>query len=360
MARSISSSSGEGNATLDLIDALGSSLDIRIVLERAYPLLLELVPADYGALGISSSGRPEDYEWMVSQIPETFFAAYPDMAPHDFVRTSVASKLNVVLRDEDMIARPDLESNIMYRRAREVGAPLEQVMAVMLHVDERWQSGLSLYRERRRPFTERERASLQRITPALANAVRSCHLFSAAAEWGAALNALLAVQGASVVLLASPAAEVARTAEAARLIDAWFDPHERRAGALPEPLLQALSQAAEALGRCAPAQWSKSRADATLQVSFVPVTGMGRAKWMLVLKEIASAASVPPAWQARLTPREQEVVAAVVRGWDNRLIGSELGCTEATVKKHLQKIFDKLGVQSRTALVARAAEQRRP
>jgi DNA-binding NarL/FixJ family response regulator len=53
------------------------------------------------------------------------------------------------------------------------------------------------------------------------------------------------------------------------------------------------------------------------------------------------------------------VVSAVARGWDNRLIAAELGCSEATVKKHLQKIFDKLGVQSRTALVARVAEQRR-
>jgi DNA-binding CsgD family transcriptional regulator len=360
MPHSLLSGSREADSTLELLDAIGSSLDIRVVLERAYPLLLELVPADYGALGISSSGRPEDYEWIVSHIPQAFFAAYPEMAAHDFVRTSVAAKLNVVLRDEEMIARPDLEANVMYRRAREVGVPLEQVMAVMLHVDDRWQSGLSLYRERRRPFSERERASLQRITPALANAVRSCHLFGAAAEWGAALDALLAVQGASIVLVAPFATEVTRTAQAAHLIETWFAPHERRAGSLPEPLIEALAQATAAgLSQGAPVQWTKSRANATLQVSFVPVTGMGRAKWMLVLREIADASPMPPAWQARLTQREQEVVAAVMRGWDNRLIASELGCTEATVKKHLQKIFDKLGVQSRTALVARAAEQRR-
>src|SRR5687768_9968765 len=160
MSRSFTPGSHEGEATLDLLEALGSSLDIRLVLERAYPLLLSLVPADYGALGISSSGKPEDYEWIVAQIPPAFFAAYPEMAQHDFVRTSVSSKLNVVLRDEEMVSRPELEANMMYRRAREVGMPLEQVMAVMLHVDDRWQSGLSLYRERRRPFSEAERASL--------------------------------------------------------------------------------------------------------------------------------------------------------------------------------------------------------
>src|SRR3712207_5655137 len=36
----------------ELLEALGSSLSLRVVLERAYPSLLRLVPADYGALGI--------------------------------------------------------------------------------------------------------------------------------------------------------------------------------------------------------------------------------------------------------------------------------------------------------------------
>ncbi len=121
MATTCRSGSREGKATLDLLEALGSSLDIQVVLERAYRLLLALVPADHGALGISASGRPEDYEWIVSKIPPAFFAAYPEMGPHDFVRTSVSSRLNVVLRDEEMISRAELESNVMYRRAR--GSP---------------------------------------------------------------------------------------------------------------------------------------------------------------------------------------------------------------------------------------------
>lgn len=355
MTRVHTSGSCEGKATLDLVEALGSSLNIQLVLERAYPLLLEVVPADYGALGISASGRPEDFQWTVSKIPPAFFAAYPEMAPHDFVRTSVASKPNVVLRDEEMVSRADLETNLMYRRAREVGAPLEQVMAVMLHIDARWQSGLSLYREKRRPFSERERAALQRVTPAIINAVRNCHLFGAAADWGVALEALLSDRGASMVLVASPATEVARTAGAAQLIEKWFTPSERRAGRLPDPLAAVLAQAACLdLASSPPLTWTRSRAEATLEVSFVRLAGCtSKAGWMLLLQERQHA------WQARLTPREQEVTAAVIRGWDNGLIAAELGCTTATVKRHLTNIFDKLGVQSRTALIARAAEDQR-
>ena len=358
------SGSCEGKATLNLLEALGSSLDIQIVLERAYPLLLELVPADYGALGISASGRAEDYAWIVSKIPPAFFAAYPEMAPHDFVRTSVARQPNVVLRDEEMISRAELESNVMYRRAREIGAPLSQVMAVMLHIDDRWQSGLSLYREKRRPFSEREREALQQVTPSIVNAVRSCHLFGAASDWATALEAMLLDQNASMVLVAPPATELARTAKATLLLEKWFTPSERRAGRLPEPLAGVLAAAATpdlgpgALG--APVRWTKSRTDATLEVSFVPLTGcVGKARWMLLLQEHAHASAMPPRWRTLLTPREQEVGAAAARGWDNRLIADELGCAVATVKKHMTSVFDKLGVQSRSALAAQAAQKDR-
>jgi DNA-binding CsgD family transcriptional regulator len=353
MAGTRTSGSRERRATFDLVEALGSSLDIRLVLERAYPFLLQLVPADYGALGISSSGKPEDYQWIVAKIPPAFFAAYPEMARHDFVRKSVARRPNVVMRDEDMVSRTELEANMMYRRAREVGAPLEQVMAVMLHIDDRWQSGLSLYREKERPFTNRERAILQDVTPAIVNAVRSCHLFASAVDWSVALEALLVDQTASIVLVAPPATEVARTAGAARLIDKWFGLHERRVGQLPAPLLTLLA-------RGAPGAWSRRGGDRTLDVSLVPLTGcMGRVTAMLVLRELSRGIQIPAPWRVLLTPRQQEVTAAVLRGWDNRSIASELDLDETTVKRHLQDIFDRLGVQSRTALVARAAELQR-
>jgi DNA-binding CsgD family transcriptional regulator len=361
MPRTSTSGAHERKATSELFEALGSSLDIRLVLERAYPSLLELVPADYGALGISSSGKPEDYAWLVAKIPPAFFAAYPEMAAHDFVRSSVTRKLNVVLTDEEMVGRAELEGNMMYRRAREVGAPLEQVMAVMLHIDDRWQSGLSLYRERRRPFSEREQKALQRVTPAIVNAVRNCHLFAAAADFRAAVEALPRERGPAMVLVAPPAIEVERTAGAAHLIEQWFAPHERPAGCLPAPLADILAHAAaHPFTQSVPEKWSRHRAEATLEVSLVRLADcMGKAKWMFLLEEVSHAVSLPPAWRARLTPREQEVVSAALRGWDNQLIADELGCSEATVKTHMRNVFDKLGVQSRTALVARAAEKPR-
>jgi DNA-binding NarL/FixJ family response regulator len=50
-----------------------------------------------------------------------------------------------------------------------------------------------------------------------------------------------------------------------------------------------------------------------------------------------------------LTPRELEVLRLVASGRTNREIASELVVSEHTVARHVQNMFAKLGVSSRTA-----------
>ena len=57
----------------------------------------------------------------------------------------------------------------------------------------------------------------------------------------------------------------------------------------------------------------------------------------------------------RLSPREIQVAELVLRGYRNRHIAAALGITPATTKKHLSKIFDKVGVDSRAQLVSKLA-----
>jgi DNA-binding CsgD family transcriptional regulator len=45
-----------------------------------------------------------------------------------------------------------------------------------------------------------------------------------------------------------------------------------------------------------------------------------------------------------LTAREAEVLSWVARGKSNADIGYTVGCSTAMVKKHLQRVFDKLNV----------------
>jgi DNA-binding CsgD family transcriptional regulator len=357
----ISGSSRQRDLERQILEALGSSLCLGTVFERTYPLLGQLVPADYGALGVSASGRPADYAWVVARMPPAFFSAYPDMAAHDFVRATVAREPNRVLCDEQMIGRRELERNVLYRRAREIGAPIEHVMAVMLHVDQRWQGGLSLYRDKRRPFSARESMILQRLTPAIANAVRNCHSFGESSGRGAALERLLEARAASVLLITPSGSIADEVGGAGRLLERWFASHERRKGCLPEPIRAfAVRSAAEPHAAHTPLRWPDRAAGPALQISFVPLpANRGRATAMLVVEELSEAIPLPRAWRSMRTPREQEMASAALRGWDNRLIATELGCETETVKKHLYRVYDKVGVETRAVLIARAVELNR-
>lgn len=59
---------------------------------------------------------------------------------------------------------------------------------------------------------------------------------------------------------------------------------------------------------------------------------------------------------ARLCERESAVLTRVAQGESNRQVARSLFVSEATVKTHLVHVFAKLGVDSRTAAVARARE----
>ncbi|MCG7528833.1 response regulator transcription factor [Streptomyces sp. OfavH-34-F] len=66
-----------------------------------------------------------------------------------------------------------------------------------------------------------------------------------------------------------------------------------------------------------------------------------------------------PAPADTLTLRERELMELVAQSMSNRQIGSRLGITEGTVKRHLRNIFDKLGATSRLDAVNRTFPSRR-
>jgi FixJ family two-component response regulator len=53
----------------------------------------------------------------------------------------------------------------------------------------------------------------------------------------------------------------------------------------------------------------------------------------------------------RLTPREREVMDAVVSGKPNKIIASELGTCEQTIKVHRGRVMEKMGVGSLAELI---------
>ncbi len=80
--------------------------------------------------------------------------------------------------------------------------------------------------------------------------------------------------------------------------------------------------------------------------------------WLMVMREVSDAAVVDAVLQAfKLTMREAEVLYWVVKGKTNRDIGDILGSSPATVKKHLEHVFEKLGVETRNAAASLAMKK---
>lgn len=59
-----------------------------------------------------------------------------------------------------------------------------------------------------------------------------------------------------------------------------------------------------------------------------------------------------------LTKREQELVPLVANGLTNREISARLGVSEHTIKNHLFRIYEKLGISSRVELILYAVSER--
>jgi DNA-binding NarL/FixJ family response regulator len=77
--------------------------------------------------------------------------------------------------------------------------------------------------------------------------------------------------------------------------------------------------------------------------------------WLIVMRELSDHAVMQAMSAAfMLTAREAEVLYWVVKGKTNKDIGDILGSSPMTVKKHLERVFVKLGVETRTAAAGKA------
>lgn len=199
----------------------------------------------------------------------------------------------------------------------------------------------------------------------------AAHLRSARAQ-RQARNALDAFGHASLAVHEADGRCVWQTALARQLMAEYFSGGHFERGRLPPEVLvwlhrEALRRraGAEPVGLTvlppvkpdAPVAALSSRGAKRLSFTLhaVDPDALGEGQWLIVMREADDAALMDGLVHSfKLTAREAEVLYWVVKGKTNADIGYILGSSPRTVQKHLEHVFEKLGVETRTAAAALA------
>lgn len=203
-----------------------------------------------------------------------------------------------------------------------------------------------------RDFTERERGLLNRLHPHLVRAFHNTASFNRMSRDMDALFELLEGPTSSVIVL-SETGGVKRWTEQARTWIAQYCRTQFPASGdlLPDCFaewysrqLALVTQQTLAPQPRDPLMVDKNGRQLTVQL----IPDHFHDEHLLLLNEKRGDMSWSAMGEHGLTPRESEVLAWVAKGKTNADIGTILGLSDRTVQKHLEHIYQKLGVESRT------------
>lgn len=163
--------------------------------------------------------------------------------------------------------------------------------------------------------------------------------------------------GAIVVEIAGEVQFMTQRAE--ELLSQYFSPHIP--DSLPESLRHWLQDQISRLtfngdipSRCLPLHIQQ--AGKQLIVRLIP--DRIKEQYILLLEEEElQSFSISALELLGLTKREAEALFWIAKDKSNPAIAKVLGCSEGTVRKHLEHLYEKLGVQTRTAAVMVALEK---
>ena len=156
---------------------------------------------------------------------------------------------------------------------------------------------------------------------------------------------LLAVSRAGRVLWCTP--------QASKLLGAAFPDFAAEGFDLPAEILQWLASVRERGGAGEPPTAPAIGDARQFQLSYIGQIGADEFLLRLIESDPASE-EVLLRQRFALTAREADVLVWVARGKSNRDVGAILGLSPRTVNKHLEQIYEKLGVENRTSAAALA------
>ncbi len=220
---------------------------------------------------------------------------------------------------------------------------IEDQMAVTLLTGARNLIGIALCRTRRN-FRERERQMLALARPHLVQAFHNARALDAARRRAAEGDGAPAEP--PLIVLDASGRRLIYPESAGRLLHKYFVARSR-GGGIPAGLMRWAAAQREAMNRLQPCSpLVLEREGSRLVVRWV---AQEEFTCLLLAEEPATASGA----RLDLSPREIEVMQWVGQGKTNYEIAAILAISVRTVQKHLENIFVKLGVETRTAAADR-------
>ncbi|MBI3030563.1 MAG: LuxR family transcriptional regulator [Candidatus Rokubacteria bacterium] len=208
----------------------------------------------------------------------------------------------------------------------------------------------------RRGLTERDRLYLNLLRPHLVQAYRNAEAVAQMQRELMLVRKGIEDLGRGVILLGRKGLVRLMTVRARQWLAEHFGSQSWQVERLPEALRQWVRHQETLLGRQGDGPPSREplvveRQGKRLVVRLLAAGGQS----LLLLEEQPTALQPASLERFRLTQREGEVLVWVAEGKTNEEVATILGLSPLTVKKHLERIYQKLGVETRTA-AARALQ----
>ena len=314
--------------------------------------LPRVVPADYISYNEANPRARRNTYMSRPRVPAEYEPAFlKHMGEHPIIAHYQETHNGEALRISDLVPRRGFHRLALYN---EFFRPLrtEYQMAFTLPAAAPLVVGVALSRSRI-DFSDGERRLLDLLRPHLVQAYRNAEAVTRMREEEAVTGRALDALPYGLIVLAPDGRVRLLNASAVRLLTAYYSGPLGRGDRLPDDL----------------ERWVRHKTAATTETDgpgnpraplvigrdghdlVVRLAGAGNER-RLLLEERMRAPAPHALLPLGLTRREADVMIWVMQGRTNAEIAATLGTSPYTVIKHLQHIFAKLGVRSRTAAAA--------
>lgn len=317
--------------------------------QRTMDAVRSLVPTDV----VSFEGFGEDSHYQgplwyapLESVSNQMLAAMSEyVSDHPCFDGTAAKSLQSVVRVSDFMSLVNFKQTTIYNEFfRHLGT--ERQIAAPLHISPELMISCSLCRPGK-DYTERDCRLIALLVPHLTAAFRQAKFIHRIKFESEQLRTALEFAKLAIVTVDGKLDRQVATAAATRILHKYFG---RESALLPKVLREYIRYHHRIFVGdefyLPPQPFEKRQANGKLVVR---VVFQSLSDTIILLLEEISSAPVADRNGFGLTDRENEVLAWVGQGKTDGEIGKILGISIRTVQKHVENIFNKLGVETRTA-----------